>query len=246
MSVKVFRLSLITGLLFFLSSCNADKEKTTTTDAMSSDTTSTAPMEATAPSTISTTPQAMLVVRHKVANYQKFHATYDAHDSMRLASGMHSYVIGRGVMDSNMVLVAVKTDDMAKAKAFAKDPSLKQAMQKSGVVGAPAISFVTMMYQDVSEISSTLRSLTNFTVKDWAAWETAFKQGKQERMDNGIVERAYGHDADDNNKVSLVVAIMDSAKAAAYWSSDMLKQRRAAGGVIGVPERFLYRIVQRY
>ena len=40
-------------------------------------------------------------------------------------------------MDSNMVMVALKADDMAKAKAFAKDPSLKKAMQKGGVTGAP-------------------------------------------------------------------------------------------------------------
>jgi len=39
---------------------------------------------------------------------------------------------------------------------------------------------------------------------------------------------------------------MDTAKAFAYFNSDALKKRREAGGVIGEPKRFLFRVVQRY
>ena len=74
----------------------------------------------------------------------------------------------------------------------------------------------------------------------------AFEDAKQERLDNGIAVRAYGHNSDNDKKVVLVTAIMDTAKAFAYYKSDMLKKRRAESGVIGEPERFLYRVVQRY
>ena len=248
MSSRFLPMSFLTGVLF-LASCNGSGDKSGA-DKTSSDstttTTTTATTETAAPSTIITTPTNMFVVRHKVSNFTKWKASYDAHDSMRLAGGMHSYVIGRGVVDSNMVLVAVKTDNMDKAKAFAKDPSLKQAMQKGGVIGNPSLAFTIFTFQDTVAISSPVRSLTTFSVKDWTAWQKGFAEGKQERMDNGITDRAFGHDADDSNKVTLVTAIMDSAKAAAYWKSDMLKKRRAASGVIGEPQRFLYRVVQRY
>ena len=246
MSSRFLPVSFLTAVLF-LFSCNGN-DKNTSTDKMSSDstTTTTATTESVTPSTIITTPQSMFVVTHKVNNFTKWKASYDAHDSMRLANGMHSYVIGRGVEDSNTVLVAVKADDMAKAKAFAKDPSLKAAMQKGGVTGTPSIAFVTMTFQDTAVINSSLRSRTTFAVKDWDAWQKAFEEGKQERIDNGITVRAFGHDADDNNKVALVTAIMDTAKASAYWKSDMLKKRREASGVIGEPKRFVYRVVQRY
>ena len=115
---------------------------------------------------------------------------------------------------------------MAKAKAFAKDASLKNAMKKGGVTGAPTIYFVTMTFQDTADISSPYRSRTIFTVKDWDAFQKAFEDGKQERIDNGIVVRAYGHDADDNKKVTLVTALIDTAKANAYWKSDMLKKKK--------------------
>jgi hypothetical protein len=135
---------------------------------------------------------------------------------------------------------------MEKAKAFGKSASLKDAMKKVGVTGTPSIKYTIMTFQDTGVISSDLRSMTTFTVKDWDAWQNGFKEGKQERIDNGIVDRAYGHDADDNKKVTLVTAIMDTAKASAYWKSDMLKKRREASGVIGVPERFIFRVVKRY
>jgi hypothetical protein len=196
--------------------------------------------------TIVTTPQNMVVVMQKVANYEKWKMGYDGHDSVRQSHGVHNYVIGRGLMDSNMVIVALKIDDTAKAMAFAKDPDLKKVMQKAGVVGKPTMAFTTAFWQDTATIDSKIRSRTVFMVKDWDAWQKSFEEGKQERMDNGIVARSIGHDLHDNKKVYLVTAVMDTAKAFAYYKSDALKKRRAASGVVGEPVRFLYRIVQRY
>ncbi|HET9826816.1 MAG TPA: hypothetical protein VFP87_15860, partial [Chitinophagaceae bacterium] len=138
-----------------------------------------------------------------------------------------------------------KVDDKQKAKAFGNSPSLKKAMQQGGVVGAPTMRLVTMVYQDTSTISTDLRSSTNVTVKDWDKFQKAFDSTRQLNTDNGLVTRAYGHDANDNHKVIIVSAITDTAKARAYWNSDLLKQRRAASGA-GQPQRFIYRLVQRY
>lgn len=244
--------SKFTGLLFcaamvfFLTSCGGDgSKKETSTDSTIVDSATTTAVIPEA-NTIITTPQNMMVAIHKVADFAKWKASYEEHDSLRLVNGIHSYVIGRGLNDSNMVLVAVKVDDMAKAKAFSKDPSLKKAMQKGGVTGAPSFSFINTVWQDTAVISSNIRSRTTFTVKDWDAWRKAFEEGKQERIDNGITVRAFGHDPDDNKKVSLVTAVTDTAKAFAYYKSDALKKRREAGGVIGEPKRFLFRVVQRY
>ena len=197
-------------------------------------------------STIVTTPRSMLVVVHRVANYAKWKMAYDGHDSARLAAGIHSYVIGRGVQDSNMIQVSLKVDDTAKALAFEKDPGLKAAMQNGGVIGTPRISLLTVLYQDTGTISSMLRSSVMFRVNDWDTWLKNFQEGDQERKDNGLTVRAYAHDASDNHKVRVVTALIDSAKAVAYFKSDMLKKRMQAAGIKGEPDRFLYRIVQRY
>jgi hypothetical protein len=246
--------SSLTGLLltlataFFLTSCGGGaNEKTTTTDSTAiKDSIAKAEAAAKAKSTVVTTPQNMLIVTHKVANYAKWLPAFEAHDSARVANGIHSYVIGRGYPDSNMVMVALKIDDTAKAKASMKDPNVKKNMQKAGVIGQPMVSLITATWQDTATIESRLRSRTTFTVKDWDAWVKGFEEGKQERLDNGLVDRVIGHDINDNKKVSLVVAVTDTAKASAYWKSDALKKRRAASGVIGEPVRFVFRIVKRY
>ncbi|HLG39725.1 MAG TPA: hypothetical protein VI461_08650 [Chitinophagaceae bacterium] len=233
------------ALVFFLTSCGGDgsEEKATGDSSTTTDTKTTEPAPV---NTIVTTPEAMMIVTHKVADYAKWIVAYEGHDSARLANGLHKYVIGRGMQDSNMVLIAMKVDDMAKAKAFAKDPALKMVMQKAGVTGAPSISFAISTWQDTAMLSTNLRSRTLFTVKDRAAWEKSFMEGKQQRMDNGITDRVIGHDADDDKKVSLVTAVVDTAKAFAYYKSDALKKRREAGGVIGEPQRFLFHVVKRY
>ena len=241
---KFISLPLFAGAIIFFSSCGGDANKADSSSDTTSTTVTDSPVVA---NTIVTTPQGMALATHKVANFEKWLAGYEAHDSFRLAHGIHSYVIGRVFNDSNTVIVVTKVDDMAKAKAFANNPDLKKAMQKSGVVGTPTFTFITNTWQDTAMLSgSTLRSRTTFTVKDWAAWEKNFIDGRQERIANGIVDRAYGHDPDDNNKVSLVTAVMDTAKAFVYYKSDALKKRRADGGVIGEPKRVLFYVVKRY
>ena len=235
------------ALSLLLVSCgNADtNNNSTTTDA--TDTTANLNQTPTpAASNIVTAPENIVVVRYNVSDYAKWRAQYDTRDSMRTANGLHNYVLGRGVEDSNIVMVAVKADDMAKARAFAQSAALQSALQKGYVRGKPNYTFCTVVYQDMSPNMPDLRSMSFFTVKDWDAWKKAFESGRGLREENGLTDRAYGYEADDNHKVVVVAAINDSAKAAAYWRSDTLKQRRAAAGVTGKVERFVYRVVQTY
>ena len=230
------------------SSCGSGTggEKTATDTTIPNTDTTTASTTPAVVNTIITTPQNMMVVTHKVADYDKWIASYEAHDSMRLANKVHSYVIGRGVTDPNTILVAVKIDDVDKAKAFAKDASLKKAMQQGGVTGPPTIHFVKILFQDTATIATDLRSTSMFAVKDWATWEKVFEEHRKEGLDNGLAVRAYGHDIDDDHKVIVVTAVLDTAKAFAFWKSDQLKQRRAQAGAIGEPKRFMYRMTKRY
>ena len=236
-------MGLLFTVCFVFPSCNGFEEKTST-EMVSSNLTAVA-AEPTSTSTPVINPQVMMMVKHRVGNYAKWKISYDAHDSLRLVHGLHNYVIGRALEDSNMVLVALKGDDLAKAKSFARDPSLKQAMQKGGVIGAPTPMILTMVWQDTASLDA-IRSMVTMTVKDWPTWQKAFEEGRNERLQNGISDRIYGYDADNQTKVTVVTALTDTAKAYAYWKSDMLKIRRAASGAIGEPVRFLFHIVERY
>ena len=150
-----------------LSSCNsggdkkADENKTDPT-ATSTETTVTNPSGS----------NSIMIIRHKVANYAKWITGYDSHDSFRLASGLHNYVIARGTEDSNMLLVAVRMDDVAKAKAFAASPELKAKMKEVGVTGAPAVvDFLESVMNDTTAIQATIRVMVRSKIKDWDAWK---------------------------------------------------------------------------
>lgn len=245
MKHRTLLLSMAGMLAMFLTACGGKEEKTTTdSTSMTTDTTMHT-TTTTTPATPATTTATVMVVKHKVANFNKWMASYDEHDSMRVASGLHNFVIGRGIPDSNMVMVAVKVDDTAKAKAFAKDPSLKKAMQKGGVIGSPNIMIYNTTFLDNGQ-ASNLRVMSTETVKDWDAWKTAFENGKQLRTDNGLMDRAIGHDINDNHKISVVLALTDSAKGMSFLKSDTIKKRMAAAGVVGQPSRYYYHVVKTY
>jgi hypothetical protein len=242
----------VTSLLSFgamalvMASCGQNDTKSTSTSADSSTTASTMTTQATAHSTIVTTPENELAIQQKVADFNKWLAVYEGHDTARKAKGIHDYVVARGVQDSNMVLVAFKLDDVNSARAFVKDPGLKEAMKKGGVTGEPKIGFMTAVFQDTATIATPIRSRVMLTVKDWDTWHRVFDSTSQIRKDNGLMDRVVGHDIDDNHKVTVVVAVLDSAKAVAFWNSDQLKKIMDVSGVVSKPDRFLYRIVKRY
>lgn len=239
-----FRFPLFWAALFAgIASCGGN-EADNETDTMTTDTATTMTTQAPAPSPIDTTPIHLMLIRQKVRHFASWKPTYDARDSVRQASGLHNYVLGRGVDDTSVVLIALRADDIEKAKAYSKNPELRQAMQKGGVIGSPAYHFLVTTYRNTSTDNSTLRSLAWFTVKDWATWRSSFESGRSEREANGLTDRAYGHDVDDNKKVLVSYAVSDSAKARAYWKSDGLKQRMKTAGITGTPQRFMYQVVQ--
>jgi len=243
------KLAKLSNTLFYvgvviLSSCGSGADKKTT--ATDSTATADSAAKTQAVNTIITTPRNVNVITHKVADYSKWLTAYEAHDSARLAAGIHNYVIGRGFQDSNLVLVVTRVDDTSRAKAFVKDPSLKAAMKKGGVMGAPTIELFTETWLDTAKAQTDLRSVVMFTVKDWDAWFKAFEEGKQERIDNGVIDRVVGHALNNDKKVSVVTELVDSTKAFAYFKSDALKKRRQESGVTGEPVRLIFRIAKMY
>lgn len=241
---KLYAMLFAAGIIL-IASCNSGETKTE--EPAGGDTT--AKKEEATPPTPSTPtkPDNVALVWHKVANYSKWIASYESHDSARLANGLHSYVIGRGFeKDSNMVMVAMKMDDAEKAKQFAASPDLKAAMQKAGVTGAPKISYLDVQMSDTSSNPVTLRVMRMIKVKDYDTWKKAFDSNKQLRVDAGLIDRALGYSVGDNHNVTVVYAVSDKKKADAYFSSPELKERMKAGGVEGMPETFWYTVAKKY
>lgn len=116
-----------------------------------------------------------MLIKHSVADFPKWLLAYESHDSMRLAYGLHSYGVSRGVDDTNMVMVALKIDDMKKAKAFEALPDLKSRMEIDGVVGPLFITYYNRAILFLGTNDPSTRVMVTHKVKDWTAWKKYMK-----------------------------------------------------------------------
>jgi len=244
--VKFLATIIVGGGMLSLSSCNSGNDKKADESTTDTTTAKTDTAAATTMATPSSGPTSIMTIRHKVANYAKWKMAYDSHDSIRQANGLHNYVIARGVEDSNMVMVALKMDNVDKAKAMAASTEMKNRMKKGGVIGPVAMDYTTTVMNDTTAIQQTVRLMVKHKVKDWDAWKKVFDDHKQARIDAGLTDRVLGHTIGDNHSVTIVFAVADMTKAKAFINSKDLKDKMKEGGVEGPPNFFFYRIVQKY
>ena len=206
------------------------------------------PEEAKAVDTTSTVaefdPFKVIVIKHKVADYDKWRKEYDAHDSIRKVYGISHYMVGRGVDDANMIVVINKFSDVLKAKEFSVLPNLKDAMKKGGVTGKPEFFYYDVIRNDPTEIDQKDRLMIKHRVKDFDAWLKVYDaEGIVKRMEEGFIDRGLAQSIDDPNMVALVFAITDMKKAKTNITSEAKKKLMMDAGVEGTPEMFFYKIV---
>ena len=240
--MKQFRflpaLAMMAGAFFF-SSCNGDEKKTEDKTVSADSTASVTPAVPEKPGTI-------MVIRQKVANYAAWLPGYTSHDSVRMAYGLHNYLLARGTKDSNIVMVVLKADDTAKARQFSMLPDLKAVMKKAGVIGEPTIQLLDVQWHDTSTTAGASRVFITHKVKDWDAWKKSFDSHKPTRTDAGLADRLVGYAVGDPHTVTVAFVINDMTKTEAFMNSKDLKDKMAEAGVVGPPDIFFYTVVKRY
>ncbi|MFE3869061.1 hypothetical protein ACFX5E_13410 [Flavobacterium sp. LS2P90] len=219
----------------FLSCKNNKTERTETEEAMPKDTANAvAAFEA----------FKVMVIKHKVADYDKWRKEYDAHDSIRTAYTISHYMVGRGTDDANMIVTATKFIDLQKAKDFSALPYLKEAMKKAGVIGKPEFSYYEVIRNDDTAIDQKDRVMVTHKVKDFDAWLKVYDaEGTAKRIEEGFIDRGLARGIDDPNMVTIVFAITDMKKAKESITSEAKKKLMMDAGVIGRPEMFFYKVM---
>jgi heme-degrading monooxygenase HmoA len=77
------------------------------------------------------------LVRHKVADYDKWKPSFDEHGTTRKANGISGHQLWRNIDDPNELLILVEVDDLEKVRQFVQSNDLQEAMQRSGVADQP-------------------------------------------------------------------------------------------------------------
>jgi len=84
---------------------------------------------------------AMMIIHHRVQNYEAWRPVYDAHEPARNAAGLTNGRVFRSAEDPDDLVILFDMADQKKAEAFAASEDLKIAMQRAGVQGRPDVQF---------------------------------------------------------------------------------------------------------
>lgn len=82
---------------------------------------------------------ALMVVLHRVADYDAWRKVYDEFESGQAAGGVTREEVHQEPDDPNNVLVLHYFDSVEKAREFVASDDLKDAMKRAGVEGQPRV-----------------------------------------------------------------------------------------------------------
>jgi hypothetical protein len=83
-----------------------------------------------------------VLARHKVENFEKWKAVYDADAEIRREAGLNEVFVLRNVNDPLEVFVLATVDDLSKAHAYSDSPDLIEKMVAAGVTDRPDIVYL--------------------------------------------------------------------------------------------------------
>jgi heme-degrading monooxygenase HmoA len=84
----------------------------------------------------------LLIVQHKVTDYDVWKPVFDEHESVRAKYGGQGHTIYRGADDPNELTLVFRYESRERADEFMRDPSLAEAMRRGGVISEPRFTWV--------------------------------------------------------------------------------------------------------
>ncbi len=84
----------------------------------------------------------LMMVRHRIKNYQQWKKAFDDSAEVRAEYGLRDGWIHCGATDCSDVLVALRCDDIERARRCLDDPECKASMREGGVLGEVEVFFM--------------------------------------------------------------------------------------------------------
>lgn len=83
-----------------------------------------------------------VLVRHKVADYNRWKQTFDSHLNSRKHGGETGCRIFHTVDDPREVVLFLDWESVEQARKFMTSDDLRKAMQQAGVEGPPEVQYI--------------------------------------------------------------------------------------------------------
>ncbi len=86
---------------------------------------------------------AHILVRHKVADFDKWKPLFEDHRWAREAASLKDLYLWRNESDPTEIILLFEASDLEKAKEFLGSSELKEKMHDDGVQGVPDIVYLS-------------------------------------------------------------------------------------------------------
>lgn len=83
-----------------------------------------------------------LLIRHKVADFEKWKTVYDRYETVRRAAGLTSKQTWHNLDIPSEIFILFEVADREKAKSYISSLELHKAMQEAGVLDHPDVYFL--------------------------------------------------------------------------------------------------------
>ncbi len=179
---------------------------------------------------------AILVCSAKVKDFDKWKVGFDAHMDKRKGAGVLGHHISRGVEDANMVTVYLPMATTEKFAEMAKSEDMTKAMMEAGVEGKPEVHMIKPMDNKAILDRDIPGLIIMAEVEDYAAWKTVFDEHAEIHKKANIIGYAVNQDAEDANKIVVLLQAEKTEELAAFLGSKELKDGMKKAGVKGKPK----------
>lgn len=82
------------------------------------------------------------ILRHKVADFNKWKTVYDADKVNREKAGLKEQWVKRNEKDPSEVVMCFDVADQKHAEGYTQSPELQAQMKNGGVIGKPELIFL--------------------------------------------------------------------------------------------------------
>ena len=84
---------------------------------------------------------ASMFIKLRVADFAAWKPVFDELEPTRRQAGFTAHSVHRDADDPNVIIIAFRVNDIARAKEFASSPDLRETMQRAGAEGPPEFWF---------------------------------------------------------------------------------------------------------
>jgi quinol monooxygenase YgiN len=170
----------------------------------------------------------------RTTNFDGWRAAFEQSRAQRQQAGFVAQGIMRGIDDPQQVAVWLAVTDVAQAKRYFADKTVRAQLKAAGAVGPFEVQLSSNIAAKVEPGRTGLSAaILRLRLDEPEMFKSAFAAAEREREQAGIVGYSLGQDVDDQSLISVYLQSEDPALLREYVASKHTKQIWLDAGLRG-------------